>query len=361
MQYLDTDWDYPRDAPTLSRQVTGAWWLHERAPHQTIPLFSAAFGGGYLFNQTNSAVQSFFRSYVRRHYNADDGLMMDWQSASLSMELYYSTCGCAATREIHSNAGLRRAHEQMSAALTHRDGTPFMQADVTLPPNPFLPQGFDLLNRSTGVNGLIAEGQPEENGSLDPFYSTLLDQIAYADHKRSAYVVPLSHGVAGAAYQTQSRRVQEATILIGYSRGHLVDWADLEQGNPDIAVWPEEGIYPTSPVQSMRAPRGRGCLAGTGSVCSRGGHRDVQVTRGVYRREFRRCYNRRVPFGPCAAIVNTTGRSVRVRSSWFRRRYHHQITFTGDVQSGGTIAVKGAPFTVGASRVGAHDAVLLAR
>lgn len=359
MQYLDTNWDYPRDQVPLSRKANTSWWLHQRAPHRTNQLFSDAFGGGYLFNQTHPGVQQLFRSYVKKHYNADDGLLMDWQSPSLSMELYYSTCGCTTTAEIRSDAALRRAHAAMSATLTHRNGRPFMQADVSLPPNPFIPQGFDLLRRRTGVIGLIAEGQPEENGSLDPFYSTLLDQIAYIDHRKSDYVVMLSHGVPGASYQQRSRRVQEATDLLGYSRGHLVDWADLEEGSADIAVWPEEGIYPTRPVESMGVPRGRGCLRGTGQLCTRGGHKSVQVARGVYRREFRMCYDQSVPFGPCAAIVNTTGRRVTVKSRWLRYAYHRQIVFHGgDVQSGGSL--RPAPFTGGSTKVGAHDAVLLA-
>jgi hypothetical protein len=363
IQYLDTNWIYVNGSPPLASfdaAASGSWFQHTPGS-PTTPITSSAYGGGHLINQSNPAVQSFFQSYVRTNYNADDGLMMDDQSASLSSQLYDSPCGCASSHEVRSDAALQSAHGAMSAAMKHSSGQRFTQIDNTLPPNPYLPQGLGMLDKSTGVDGLVAEGEPENDGTLDPYYSTLLDQIAQVDNTTSSFVVPLSYGQAGASSQQQSRRVQEATILLGYSPGHLVDWADLEQGSSDLAVWPEEGIYPTDPVQSMSAPGGSGCLAGTGEVCSTGGHNDVQVAPGVYRREFGACYDQGNRFGPCAAIVNTTGSPVTVKSSWLTHSYAHQITFDGgDVQSGGTINAAGTAFTPGSTTVGAHDATLLA-
>ena len=75
-----------------------------------------------------------------------------------------------------------------------------------------------MLDPATGVEGLIREGAPEYNGTLDPFYSTLLDEIAYVANETSGFVVPLSYGAAGASYQQQSRRVQEATICSATAR-----------------------------------------------------------------------------------------------------------------------------------------------
>jgi hypothetical protein len=364
MQYLDTAWDLSQEASVpMASAASDNWWLHETSPHNGVPIYSTTFGGGYLMNQAMPSVRAYFRSFVRSHFDADDGLLMDWQAASLTQELYFSTCACATTSEIRSSAALRRAHGWMSAALTHRNGTPFMQIDNSLPVNPYLPQGMGMLNRSTGVDGWGAEGEPENYGALDPYYSTLLDQIAYIETRTHGAVVMLSRGDHGAAYEQQSRRVQEATMLLGFSQGHLVDWADLEQGNGDLAVWPEEGIYPTRPAQSMRAPRGRGCLKGTGVACSRGGHNNVQVAPGVYRRVFRNCYVRRVAFGRCAAIVNTTAGWVAVKRAWLGHySFRHQITFNGgDVQSGGTIDLTGARFRAGSTFVAPDDAMLLSR
>jgi hypothetical protein len=358
--YLDTNWIYPGSSPEWSLFAGAAsesWFQHAGGARVS----TTAFGGGYLLNQADAGVRSFFQSYVRANYSGVDGLMMDDQSAGLSAQLYSSTCGCSGDAEMSSDAAVDAAHSAMSAAMTRNDGQPFLQVDNTLPPNPYLPQGFDLVNDATGVSGLIAEGEPEDDGRLDPFYSTLLDQIAHVAGTAHGFVVPLSYGQAGAAYQPQSRRVQEATILLGYSPGHLVDWAELEQGSGDLQVWPEEGLYPTDPVQSMAVPGGSGCLTGGGQVCSTGGHNDLQVAPGVYRREFGACYDRGTSIGPCAAIVNTTTSPVTVKTAWLTNSYTHQITFTGgDVQTGGTINLTGTPFTPGTTRVRPRDAVLLA-
>ncbi|MFZ0041956.1 MAG: hypothetical protein WAK93_11665, partial [Solirubrobacteraceae bacterium] len=338
-----------------------SWWLHRPAPNESLRIYSAASGGGHLLNQSNSSVQRFFHSYIDRHYNADDGLMMDDQGASISGELYYSDCGCRATAELTSNGALVKAHTAMSRHMTHRSGMPFLQVDNALAPNPYLPQGFTLLSRSHDVRGLITEGAPESNGVLDANYSTLLDQIAYVTNRTSGFVVLLSYAPDDAPYVDQSRRVQEGTMLLGYGPGHLVDWADLERGSRALAVWPEEGLYPTHPLQSMKSPHGPGCLAGRGVLCSKGGHNTLQVAPGVYRREFASCEFRGHPFGACAAIVNTNTSPVIVHGSWLHERYTHSITFAGgDVQSGGKIRLKGAPFQADATAVGPQDAILLA-
>ena len=286
---------------------------------------------------------------------------MDDQSSSLTQELYYSTCGCTTTLEVTSNLVLRAAHDEMSAFLTHRDGSQFFQVDNTLAPNPFLPQGLNMLDHAAGVQGLIAEGEPEQYGGvLDPFYSTLLDQIAYIENKTDAFAVPMSHGYADAPTLARSRRVQEATVLLTFAPNRIVDWADLEVGSDDLSVWPEEGIYPSRPLESMHAPGGPGCLAGIGAVCSTGGHNDLDVAPGVYRREFGDCYDQGSSIGPCAALVNTSGTPVTIQSSWLSQSYAHQLTLSGgDVQSGGTVNPRGAGFIPGVTQIAAAGAVVL--
>jgi hypothetical protein len=358
MQYMDSDWNYADSALPLSDQSSN--WVH--TPNGSNRIYSSDEGGGYLINQANPSVRAFFRSYVRANYNADDGLLMDEQAPGLGEELYYSNCGCSRTLEIPSNRALQKAHEEMSAAMTHSNGTPFMQVDNSIAPNPFLPQGFGMLSPKRGVVGLMAEGEPEAFGQLDPYYSTLLDQMAYVLHRTSGFVVPMSYGSPGASYEEQSRNVQEATVLLAFTPRRVVDAADLEQGSNDLEVWPEEGIYPTAPMQTMGAPTGRGCLNGNGGSCTRGGHRSLQVAPGVYRREFGACYDRGVLFGACAAIVNTTGNWVTVSGRWVTRSLRNQITFNGgDVQSGGTLSLRGAPFAAGRTLIAPDDAVLLSQ
>ncbi len=362
MQYLDPNWIYGGDGIMPARAAASNWWLTEPPPRQGQPIFTDWLGTGHLVNQALPAVQAFFRSYVQRSYNRDDGLLLDWQSTSLAQELYYSTCHCSRTAQIGSDQSLRAAHTKMSAALTHRNGSRFIQADLSLTPSPFLPQGMSMLNHRIGVDAFVGEGEPMSNGKLMASYSTLLDQIAYIETRTRGFVVPMSRTPANAPYVAQTRRVQEATMLLGFRPGRLVDWANFEQGSGRLAVWPEEGIYPTSPLESMATPRGRGCLAGTGVDCSHGGHRSLQVRAGVYRREFRSCYRRRIAFGGCAAIMNTTGAYVSVRPAWLRRHYRHQITLVGgDVQSRGSVDLTGAPFSAHAAVIPPYDAILLAR
>jgi roadblock/LC7 domain-containing protein len=363
MQYLDTNWDFTDDPIPVANAASGDMWLHAPSTQPFTDIYSSGAGGGRLMNQSSPAVRAFFQSYVRTYYNEDDGLLMDWQSPSLSQELSYATCGCSSTIELPTNQMLRAAHREMAAAMTHRDGAPFVQADNSLPLNPYLPQGINMLDPAMGVDGWVAEGAPEDDGKLDRYYSTLLDQMAYITTRTTGFVTLLSYGDARAGSQQWARRVQEATVLLGFKPARVVDWADLERGSPGLAVWPEEGIYPTDPAESMRAPGGPGCLAGVGVVCSQGGHNNLEVAPGVYRRVFRACYNRRMFFGACAAIVNTTGHPVVVRASWLSGvALAHRIALVGgDVQSEGTIQIKGSPFHAGRTAVGPHDAMLLSQ
>ena len=203
------------------------------------------------------------------------------------------------------------------------------------------------------------------------FFSSLLDDMAYVDnHFPSGYFLLLHpYDSSGSA---QGRRVSIAATWLGYSQGHTALQEDMNNGvSTDLAVFPEEGIYPSAPVQTMGAPGGSGCEAGTGSICSTGGHNDLRVVSGsnahdagagVYRREFANCYRQNVAIGPCAAIVNDTSSAVAVQPSWLTQSYAHQITFSGgDVQAGGTIDISGAGFTPGTTTVPAGDAILLAQ
>jgi len=198
------------------------------------------------------------------------------------------------------------------------------------------------------------------------WYLELLDTEAYTEHTANNFIVLLSEDPNGTL---APRRIQEATVLLGYSPGHIVDWADLEGSSTNLSVWPEEGIVPTNPVQTMNQPGGTGCFAGTGLVCSSGGHNDVQVasgkngtsTGGVFRREFKSCYNQGVAFGACAVIMNDTSAPITVQSSWLTQSYGHQITMNGgDVQSGGTVNLTGSSFSPSSTTIPADDALLLA-
>jgi hypothetical protein len=333
-----------------------SWWLHEPGHTDAARRVSlSSYGGGNVLNEANPAVDNWFKNYAHANYNSYDALMMDDTTGSLSDELFGS--GSALSDELTSDAVLQAAHKDMAAVMTHTSGQPFLQIDNALTPNPYLATPFKMLNSPSTVNGLIAEGAPMSDGTLTSYYSTLLDEMAYVDHTSNDFIALLSYDRSGSL---RARLVQEATVLVGYSAGHTVDWSDLEQNSSDLAVWPEEGIVPTNPVQTMDAPRGADCLAGQGIVCSSGGHNNLEVAPGVYRREFGQCYDRGVAFGDCATIINTTGSPVTIKSSWLTDSYDHQMTMKGgDVQTGGTLNLAGARFTAGTTTVVADDAMLL--
>jgi hypothetical protein len=356
IQYLDANMIYSSESVPVASDAQESWWVHQPgysdAAHRLT--FDNSFGTADLLDQSNTSVQAWFQNYVHSNYNSFDGLMMDDTSASQSEQFYGS--GSSSSEELTSDSAIVSEHEQMAAAMTHGDGSPFMQVDNGLSVNPWTTPAFSLLNNG-GVSGLIAEGDPIDNGTLTGYYSTLLDDMSYIDHTPSDFLVLLSYDPSGSL---QARRIQAATVLLGYSPGHIVSWSDLEQDNHDLQVFPEEGIYPTNPVQTMAAPSGNGCLHGNGQLCTSGGHTDLQVAPGVYRREFHDCYDQGTSFGNCAVIVNDTGNPVTIQSSWLTLNYTHQITLNGgDVQTGGTINTNGNNYTPGNTTIPANDATLL--
>jgi hypothetical protein len=358
IQYLDANRIYPTGSVPVAADAQENWWLHEPGFTDAAHRLSApsSYGNTSFLNDANPAVDSWFQNYVQTNYNSYDGLMMDDIGEGGGEQFWGS--GLSASQELPATSSLESAHEQMADAMTHTDGSSFLQIDNGLSVNPYTPTPFPLLNNSSGVHGLVAEGDPESDGTVTSFYSTLLDDMAYVDSQPNEFLALLSYDDSG---EVDARRVQAASVLLGYSPGHIVSWSDLEQNSNNLAVWPEEGIYPTDPVQTMATPGGSGCLAGNGQVCTSGGHNDLQVAPGVYRREFKTCYNQGVAFGSCGVIMNDNSSPVTVQSQWLSLSYRHQITMVGgDVQSGGKVDPTGASFTPGSTTIPADDAILLA-
>lgn len=380
IQYLDTNWEYAQGSILEPSSTIPAenWWLHDPGYTDSAHRIAiTAYGGGNLINQDNTAADQWFQNFVRTNYSSYSYLFMDDMSASLQGQVYNS--GQTTTDEITTDAGIQASHQQMSSYMTQANGAAIKQVFNGDGANPYLASPMGMLNNPNNLNGLnpshnttnfyglSAEGSPWDSGIIADFkYATLLDDMSFVDQIPNDFEVLLSYDTSGS---TQGRRVQEATVLLGYSPGHIVSWADLETNSDDLAVWPEEGIYPTNPVQTMSDPSGTAyCLDPTGPpstvyppFCTSGGHNDLMVATDVYRREFKTCYNQGVEFGPCAAIVNVSSSPVTIQSSWLTQSYAHEITFNGgDIQSGGTLNLTGASFTPGTTTLAAGDAVLLA-
>ena len=160
--------------------------------------------------------------------------------------------------------------------------------------------------------------------------------------------------------------------MLGFAPRQLVDWPDLDLNHAGLAVWPEEGLYFSDPLETMGMPTGPHCLDGLGGPCGHG-HADLRVAAGtnaseqpdgagVYRREFRRCYDRGRPIGGCAAIVNDTDAPVTIEGAWLRQRYRFEMTFAGgEVQSGGRLNIHGTPLLAGTTMIAPDDAALLSQ
>jgi hypothetical protein len=175
-------------------------------------------------------------------------------------------------------------------------------------------------------------------------YASVLSEMAAVDASSGAYLL-LSHGnfATGSAAQILQRLVTTGIVWLGYSEGHTIVQPDLEANTNNLAVWPEDLIYPSGPRQSMVR-----------------GANDLQVAPGVYRREFAACYQRGVAIGQCAAIVNANSAPVAVQATWLSQSYRHVVTLSGgDVLSGGVANIAGGAFVPTSTTIQGGGALLL--
>lgn len=379
ISYIDPNLDWSEASlgllvPRCIRQPNRAcanesWFVHDARTGRRLTWTAPSLGSAYLLNGANPSYDAFVARYARRALAAFDGLMVDNVSASTAEQLYGSGDPVYTTSaELRSNAAVQQAHVRLAEEL----GPSFLQIDNGINMNPYTLPSFALLNHPKTVVGLVAESFPELTTGLASWYSTGLDDIAYLDDTPSLarnFIVLLGYNLVGSA---TARRVQEATVMLGFEPGKIVDWADLAMTKPGLAVWPEEGLYFEQPLESMQEPSGPRCLNGLGGPCAHG-HADLRVAlgagrveqaggAGVYRREFGRCFLRSVPIGGCAAIMNDTNRTVTISGSWLRQRYRYEMTFDGGyVQTGGRLNVAGAAFTPGVTTIAPGDAALLSQ
>ena len=174
------------------------------------------------------------------------------------------------------------------------------------------------------------------------------------------------------------RRVHTALIWLVFEPGRTVNW---EQAAPTDATtfgfFAEQLIYPTLPISTMGP-----FVPGAGNRCrcpdttsDQGGARDLRVAcgtdgngahpAGVYVREFESCAYEGTPFGPCAAILNTTNQDFAVEASWLQQTYAHTIEMHGGPYEkvgcptcDGSIDLGSSAFAIG-DLVTNNDALLL--
>lgn len=308
-------------------------------------------------NPNSTGLQAAWNKHLQSNANAYDLFFVDMSPMDLKNATWYSSGGgctpwphvCLSTQELPSDLAVTSAHVNFVNALRYTNGNPmyflYQQA------YPAWSLSFDMfaINSTGRYFGVSCEGCLADVPPAPPVspanYAPFLDEMAAVNKTGGEFLI-ISKGEypAGSANQILQRSVTVGVAWLAYSEGHTMVQPDLERNTLNLAVWPEDMIYPASPLETMVS----------GSV-------DLEVAPGVYRREFQHCYQNSQTFGSCAAIVNANGYAVAIQPAWLRLTYHHVVVLTGgDVLSGGKANLAGSSFIAGITLVPAGGATLLA-
>jgi len=349
----------------LAADGAEGWYLHEAGytdlAHRVHGEYTMSCDGAtitipvYVLNDYSTLVQSFFRDYLRDNANSWDYYFMDDTSGEELTQLYGPGGGfcadnppdhyCTTTQELPTNATIAYEHGSFANAMTHTNGSAmqFFYNGVTFSNQ--APSDLDVLTSSKNFVGVVCEGCVVSGNTFNPsMYAEVLNTMADVNNVSGASFVELSKGdeASGSAAQIAQRVVTTAMAWLGYSAGHTIVFPDLEYNTTNLAAWPEDNIVPADPVESMS----------TGAA-------NIEVATGVYRREFTSCTNAGTTIGRCAAIVNATGGTVTVLSSWLHESYGHVITlYGGDVTHGGEI-LRTTTFTPNVTTIPADQGLLI--
>lgn len=294
----------------------------------------------YVVNQNNPQVGAFFAQYLQNNANDWDYYEMDDTSSSLVTQTYGPGGGfckgagtinglCNRTQEMLSDADVINAHSSFVSRLRHRNGAPMRLFYNGVS---FSTQGphIELLRLNPQFAGAFCENCVVNNGTLRAnMYAKVLDAMGMIAQQTNAAFVELNTGKspAGSEDQIAQRLVTTAMAWLGFVDNRTIVFPNLEFNTKNLAVWPENDIYPTQPMETMRR-----------------GNSDLSIAPSVWRREFAQCYLRGVAIGPCAAIVNGSGDSVTPSASWFRERFAHSVSLNGgDALNGGTLQLNAQP------------------
>jgi hypothetical protein len=325
---------------------------------QGISSVSCKAGSGtqpiWIGNNANTGYETYENTYFQKNFNSWDYGMMDSTAGTVVDQMYGGSGGgfcngsiCHSTQELPTDASVVASHASLANALHHTNGTAAqfffngLSFDGAQNAN-----NLDILTSTSRFVGAVCENCIVSSNTLETGnYQRVLNAMASIDNISGASSVILSTGnaAAGSSSQIAQRLVTTAIVWLGYSEGHSVVWPNLEDTSSSLAVWPEDSLYPSQPVQSMT----------TGAV-------NIQVASGVWRREFTSCYNNTVAIGACAAILNANSGAVVVQSAWLHKTYKHSVRLNGgDAISGGTVTLNATAFTAGSTSVPGGQALLL--
>jgi hypothetical protein len=312
----------------------------------------------FVANDASPGVQDYFRTYLQESGDAWDYYWMDNTSAEVLTQMYGPGGGfcpgeyndwCTSTEELPTNASIVTEHASFASGLKHTDGAPmefFFNGANFVNDNGFS-NDFNLFSASSHFIGAICENCIVDDGIYrEDMYPRVLNAMAQINAISGAQLVELNTGASssGSSDQIAQRLVTTAVAWLGYSEGHTVVFPNLEDNTANLAVWPEDEIYPADPLESMSTSE-----------------ENIEVAGNVWRREFSACYYRSVAIGPCAAILNGNAGPVAVQTGWLKQSYGHVMALGGgDILDYGGVYFSDTTFHNGISLPGGR-AMLLSR
>ncbi len=339
-----------------------SWYVHDTGysdfAHRVQGSYAQSCNGGsvsipvYVADQANSAVQAFYGGYLRQNADAWSYYLMDDTAWTVVDQMYGpggSFCSgspnnwCTTTQEIPTNAAVVAEHGALATALSHASGAPMKFFTNRLDANP-----AEEVAASPNFVGGMCENCVVDEGSLrTSMYASVLTAEALADRTPGIAFIQVNDGAApgGSADQIAQRLVTIAVAWLGYSEGHTIVDANLEDNTDNLAAWPEDMLYPTQPLQSMTSSAN-----------------DIAVAPNVWRREFSTCYNDGTAIGPCAAILNGNAGTIAIAAGWLSQQYGHVVSLNGgDIVTGGAVLLNASSFAPNVTTIGAGQAALLVR
>ena len=304
------------------------WFVHysgyHDADHRIGNTFTAKCGDAipkYVVNVNSPGVRAWYRSQLQKDDDYDaifaDDYFSDLPAYSggwLCQNPNPHKCGPGELEEYREDQAVLKAKIGFANAIVHRNGQ--------LMKFVFNGGSRPLYKGVRGFIGTVCESCPFSNGGFNKRYAQVLDSMAEAS-RNAGFLLLFSYAYGD---QVTNRTATIATDWLGYTPGHLVVFENARQTADRLNVWPEALLYPTRPIQSMRS-----------------GARDLQVAPTVYRREFRACYYKKAPIGPCAAIVNASPGPIDISRDWLSQSYRHAATLPpGDALSGDEVGMDGS-------------------
>jgi hypothetical protein len=341
-----------------------SWFVHlagySDAAHRVHGTYSRTCKGTagtvpvYLADQANADVVAWWKSFIQKNLNSFDYFWLDSTETTVGGQAFGpggSFCpgvsACTTTEEYPTDASVLAAHISFGNALSHVSGSALQYIFNGVQFNSGDIENTSLLSEDPShFIGGVCENCVVDSGVLRPAnYTAVLNGMLAVNGISGAQFVQLDSGssASGSAAQIAQRKVALAIAWLAYKDGHTVIFPNFEDATDNLAVWPEDLVYPGAPVQSMQWSAN-----------------DIMVSGSVYRREFRQCFNDREPIGACAAIVNASSSTVTVAKSWLTQTYSHQITPEGgDVLNGGTLSLTSTTFTPNVTTIAPGQAILL--